>query len=112
MDVSKELQDKVLEIIEIAKTTAKVRKGTNETTKAVERGIAKIVVVAKDVNPKEVIMHIEPLCKEKEVPCINVDKREDLGTAAGLARPSSSVAVVNEGEAKDQLKQVLNELKK
>ena len=112
MNVSKELQDKVFEVIEIAKTTGKVKKGTNEATKAIERGIAKLVVVAKDVNPPEVTMHIEPLCKEKDIPCVNVDKKEELGTAAGLQRPTSSVAIINEGEAKNQLKEVLSQLKK
>ena len=112
MNVSKELQDKIFEVIEIAKTTGKVKKGTNEATKVIERGIAKLVVVASDVNPPEVTMHIEPLCREKGIPCVHVDKKEELGSAAGLQRPTSSVAVVSEGEAKDQLKEVLEKLKK
>jgi|SRR3989338_5212557 len=112
MDISKELQDRVFEVIEIAKTTGKIKKGTNEATKAIERGIAKLVVVAKDVNPPEVTMHLEPLCKEKEIPCVNVDKRDELGTAAGLQRPASCIAVISEGEAKDQLKEVLSKINK
>ncbi len=111
MDVPKELQEKVFEIIEIAKTTGKLKKGTNEATKIIERGLAKLVVVAKDVNPPEVIMHFEPLCKEKEVKCVHVDSKEELGTAAGIQRPTSAVAVVQEGEAKEQLKEVLEKLK-
>ena len=38
IEVPKESVDKVYEIIETAKTTGKVMKGTNETTKAIEKG--------------------------------------------------------------------------
>jgi len=53
IEVPKELVDKIYEVIETAKTTGKVIKGTNETTKAIERGKAKLVVIAKDVSPPE-----------------------------------------------------------
>ena len=60
---------KVLDIVEIARTSGKIRKGANEATKAIEKGDAKLVVYAGDVNPKEVIMHLPLLCKEKNIPC-------------------------------------------
>ena len=91
---------KVLEIIEIARTSGKISKGANEVTKAVEKGQAKLVVYAADVNPKEIIMHLPLLCKEKNIPCFSVAKKEDLGAAAGLALSTAAVAIVKEGEAK------------
>ncbi|PIN73693.1 50S ribosomal protein L7ae [Candidatus Woesearchaeota archaeon CG10_big_fil_rev_8_21_14_0_10_45_16] len=91
---------KVLEAVEIARTTGKIRKGSNETTKAIEKGTAKLVVYAADVNPKEVVMHLPLLCKEKNIPCAEVSKKEDLGAAAGLAVATAAVAVVKEGDAK------------
>ena len=94
---------KVLEIVEIARTTGKISKGANEATKAIEKGNAKLVVYAGDVNPKEIVMHLPLLCKEKNVKCIEVSKKEDLGAAAGLAVGTTAVAVVNEGEAKAAL---------
>lgn len=96
-------QAKVLEIVEIARTTGKIRKGANETTKAIEKGEAKLVVYAADVSPKEIIMHLPLLCKEKNILCVEVSKKEDLGAAAGLAIGTAAVAVVNEGEAKAAL---------
>ncbi len=96
-------QAKVLEIVEIARTTGKIRKGANETTKAIEKGEAKLVVYAGDVSPKEIIMHLPLLCKEKNIPCVEVSRKEDLGAAAGLAVGTAAVAVVNEGEAKGSL---------
>lgn len=111
MEASKELQEKALEVVEAAKATGKIRKGVNEATKAIERGIAKLVLVAKDVNPAEVVMHLAPLCKEKNIPLIEVPSREELGTAAGLAVPTAAVAVIDEGEGKKALKDIILKFK-
>jgi|TARA_Y100000310_G_scaffold91953_1_gene89486 large subunit ribosomal protein L7Ae len=92
--------DQVFEAIEVAKATGKLKKGTNEVTKVIERGQAKLVAHAKDVEPKEITMHLPLLCKEKGVLCYEVDSKEELGTAAGVARGTSAVAITEEGEAK------------
>jgi len=110
-EVPKELIEKVFEAVEIAKKTGKIKKGTNETTKAVERGTAKLVIVAKDVNPKEIIMHLPALCEEKEIPFVPVKSREELGTAAGLAIPTSAVTIVQEGDAKALIDEIASKLK-
>ncbi|MBS3140169.1 ribosomal L7Ae/L30e/S12e/Gadd45 family protein [Candidatus Woesearchaeota archaeon] len=99
-------QAKILEIVEVARTTGKIRKGANETTKAIEKGEAKLVVYAADVSPREIIMHLPLLCKDKNVLCVEVSKKEDLGAAAGLAVGTAAVAVVNEGEAKAALQRI------
>ncbi len=87
------------EIVEKARKTGKVDKGANETTKAIERGVAKFVVYAADVDPKEIVQHIPVLCKEKGIPCVEVDSKQKLGVAAGIAVACSSVAIVEPGEA-------------
>ena len=91
-------QEKAYESIELAKKTGKIKKGTNEVTKAVERGVAKLVAVAKDISPQEIIMHLKPLCEEKSIPFVEVDSKEELGAAAGLQVSTSAVAVVQEGK--------------
>ena len=98
--------DKALEAIELAKKTGKIKKGTNEVTKAVERGTAKLVVTAKDVNPPEIIMHLPALCEEKKIPLVEIEKKEDLGDAAGLGVGTSAVAIVQEGDSKNLIKQL------
>ncbi|MFH1455997.1 MAG: ribosomal L7Ae/L30e/S12e/Gadd45 family protein [archaeon] len=108
--MDEKIQEKAYEAIEIAKKSGKLRKGTNEVTKAVEKGLAKLVVYAKDVNPAEITMHMKPLCKEKGVPCIEVPSREELGAAAGIKLSTSAVAIVQEGEAKKLIKE-LSEIK-
>lgn len=98
--------DKAYEAVEVARNTGKIKKGTNEATKTIERGIAKLVVIAKDVNPQEVVMHLPVLCEEKEVPFVIVPSKEDLGAAAGLQVGTSAVAIVQEGDSKDLIKEI------
>src|SRR3989344_1348866 len=110
-EVSKELQEKAYEAVEIARKTGKLKKGVNEVTKIVERGQAKLVLIAKDVNPPEIVMHLPVLCEEKEIPCIYVSSREELGNAAGLNIPTASVAIVNEGDATNLIRELKEALK-
>ncbi len=103
---SKELSEKALEAVEIARNTGKIKKGANEVTKVIERGIAKLVLIAENTNPPEIVMHLEPLAKEKNIPFVKIGTREELGTAAGLSVATTAVAIVNEGEAKEAIKSV------
>ena len=98
--------DKTYEAIEIAKKTGKIKKGANEVTKVVEKSLAKLVVIAQDTSPKEVILHLKPLCKEKEIPYKEVPSKEELGTAAGLRVSTAAVAITKEGDSKDIIKQI------
>lgn len=93
-------------IIETARKTGKIDKGTNEVTKAIELGVAKLVVYAKDVEPKEIIAHLVGLCKEKNIPCMEVDSKQKLGIAAGIGVSASSVAVITPGEANSEIAQL------
>ena len=89
----------IYQIIEKAKKTGKVEKGTNEVTKAIERGVAKLVVYAKDVEPKEIVQHLPILCKEKKIPCQEADSKQKLGISVGIPVSTSSVAVIELGDA-------------
>jgi len=100
-------EDNVLEAIELAKATGKIKKGSNEATKAIEKGTAQLVAYAKDTEPKEVVMHIPLLCKEKDVLCFEVPTKEELGAAAGIEVGTAAVAIVEPGEAK----QIIDKLK-
>ena len=87
------------QIIETARKKGKIEKGTNEVTKAIERGTAKFVAYAADVEPKEIVQHIPVLCKEKSVPCQEVDSKQKLGISVGIPVPASAVVVVEAGDA-------------
>jgi large subunit ribosomal protein L7Ae len=107
----KEVIEKVYQAIEGAKSTGKIRKGINEVTKAIEKGTAKLVAFASDISPPEIVMHLPLLCKEKGIPCAKVGTKEELGASAGLTVPTSAVAVLAEGESKDLIKELADELK-
>ena len=68
----------IYSIIEKARKTGKIEKGTNEVTKAIERGTAKLVVYAADVSPKEIVQHIPLLCRDKKVLWKEVDSNQKL----------------------------------
>lgn len=106
-----DLSEKAFEAVEIAKASGKIKKGTNEVTKALEKGQAKLVVIAKDVTPAEVTMHLPVLAEEKGIPCIEVPTKEELGAAAGLSVPTVSVAVTDEGDGKALLKELSKTVK-
>ncbi len=105
-EVPKELSEKTYDAVEKARDTGKTRKGVNEATKAIERGIAKLIVMAQDVEPEEVMMHLPVLCDEKKVPYSYVPSKSELGKAAGLEVPTSSIAIVEEGEAKKFIEEI------
>ena len=98
-DVPADLEDDAIEALEVARDTGSVKKGTNETTKAIERGNARLVFVAEDVSPEEVVMHIPELAVEKDIPYIFVGTQDDIGHAAGLEVGSAAAAIVDAGEA-------------
>jgi len=98
----------VYTIIEKARTSGKIERGTNEVTKAIERGTAKFVAYAADVEPKEIVQHLPILCKEKNIPCQEADSKQKLGIAAGIPVSASSIAVIETGDAQSEI----NSLKK
>lgn len=95
--------DDVLEMIEIARETGKIRKGVNEATKAVERSVAKAIIIAEDVDPPEILMHLSPLCDEKKIALFKVPSKSELGRAAGLDVSTAAIAILELGDAKRKL---------
>jgi large subunit ribosomal protein L7Ae len=89
----------IYDTIEKASKTGKVDRGVNEVTKAVERGIAKAIVIASDVEPKELTQHLPILCKEKGIPCVEADSKEKLGITSGINRSTAAIAILEAGDA-------------
>jgi len=109
-EVPKELSEKVLQVVEVARATGKIKKGTNETTKSVERGLAKLVIIAEDVDPEEIVMHLPPLCEEKKVPYVYVPSKAELGRAAGIDVAAASVSIIEPGDAKKSLEEIIKKI--
>ncbi|AHG04196.1 50S ribosomal protein L7 [Halobacterium sp. DL1] len=109
-DVPADLQERALEALEVARDTGTVKKGTNETTKAVERGNASLVYVAEDVSPEEIVMHLPELADEKGIGVTFVETQDELGNAAGLEVGSAAAAIVDAGDAEDDVEDIAQKI--
>lgn len=109
-EVPQELSNKAYEVLQIARDSGKIKKGTNETTKAIERGVAKLVVIAEDVEPPEVVAHLPLLCEEKKVPYIFVPNKIQLGSSSGIEVPAASVCITEAGSATDLIHEIDGQL--
>lgn len=95
---------------------SKIRKGMNEVTKSIERGNAKIVIMAGDVSPPEILLHVPLLCEEKKIPYAYLPTKKEVGVVAKINVGSSAISIDNVGSGnenilKDIIKKI-NELKK
>jgi large subunit ribosomal protein L7Ae len=109
-NVPKELADAAYETISMVKDTGKIKRGVNEVTKSVDRGIAKLVVIAEDVDPPEIVAHLPLLCEERKVPYIYVPSKKQLGIASGIEVAASSVAIIDPGEAKGVFEELISKI--
>ena len=105
-DTPADLAERALDALEVARDTGSVKKGTNETTKAVERGNAQLVYVAEDVSPEEIVMHLPEIAEEKGIPVVFVETQDDVGHAAGLEVGSAAAAIVDAGDASDDVEDI------
>ena len=109
-EVPKEIVDAAYEALSIASKTGTVRKGTNEATKAVERSIAKLVIIAEDVDPPEVVAHLPILCDERKIPYVFVPNKENLGKAIGIDVPCAAACIIKEGDASGLIREIITRL--
>ena len=109
-EAPKELVDKALETLEIARDSGRIKKGTNEVTKAIERGNAKLVFIGSDVKPEEIVMHLPMICDEKNIPYIYAPKAE-IGESVGIHVPCASASITEEGKAKEKISEIIEKIK-
>jgi len=111
-ETPKEIAEKAYEAVQIAKDTGRVRKGTNETTKVIEKGEAALIVIAEDVDPEEVVVHIPMLCDERSIPYVYVPSKKDLGKSAGLEVGCAAVGIEKAGNASELINEIILKLKR
>ncbi len=102
----KDVQDLAYDLVEKARDNGKISKGANEVTKQVERGQAKLVVMAEDVSPEEILAHMPVLCEEKKIPYTYVPSKDELGSAAGLLVSTTAIAITNPGKDKSGIENI------
>lgn len=52
-------------------TYARLKKGANEATKTLNRGISEIVILAADTTPLAILLHLPLLCEDKNTPYVS-----------------------------------------
>jgi large subunit ribosomal protein L7Ae len=107
-----DLINPILEAVRVAASSGKVRKGTNEATKAIERGISKLVVIAEDVEPPEVVAHLPIICEEQNAAYAFVPSKQELGKALGIDVTSAAAAIIDAGDANHIVEEVVSSIKK
>lgn len=110
-DVPEDLAEEVYKAVSKAKESGKIKKGTNETTKAVERGNAKLVVIAVDVDPPEIVAHLPLLCDSKKIPFVYVPSKKKLGESVNIEVGAASIAIIEGGEAENDIKKIVEKVK-
>jgi large subunit ribosomal protein L7Ae len=111
-DVPKEVSDAAYEALSIANKTGRVRKGTNETTKAVERSQAKLVLISEDVDPPEIVAHLPLLCEERKIAYVFVPSKEKLGLSVGIDLFAAAASIIEPGEAEELVKEICDRVDK
>ncbi|XP_003378168.1 matrix metallo protein ase-14 [Trichinella spiralis] len=120
-----ELSQKILDLIQQSVNYRQIKKGANEATKTLNRGIAELIVLAADAEPIEIVLHLPLLCEDKvqrsvcvcEIKgsyCCPTSLVDALGRACGVSRPVIACSVTtNEGsQLKSQIQRIKEEVEK
>jgi large subunit ribosomal protein L7Ae len=111
-ETPEDLVSPILEALRVAATSGKVKKGTNEATKAIERGSSKLIVIAEDVEPPEVVAHLPILCEEQGAAFVFVPTKQELGNSLGIEITSAAAAILDAGDAQHIVDQIIATISK
>ena len=111
-EVPENLVNPIYESLRVSAQTGKVKRGTNEATKAIERCISKLIVIAEDVEPPEVVAHLPIICEERGAAYVFVPSKQDLGKALGIDVTSAAAAILDSGDAQHIIDEVITSIEK
>jgi len=106
------LNNQILELANQATQYKQLKKGANEATKTLNRGIAELIILTADTEPIEILLHLPLLCEEKNVPYIFIESKAALGRACNISRPviAASVTTSEHRELQSQLETIKKEI--
>ena len=85
----------ILDLVQQATNYKQIKKGANEATKTLDRGISEFIVMAADTEPLEILLHLPLLCEDKNVPYVFVPSKVALGRACGVSRPVIAASITS-----------------
>ena len=104
-----ELQVTIMDLVQQAANYKQLKKGANEATKTLNRGISEMIIMAADAEPLEILLHLPLLCEDKNVPYVFVPSKIALGRACGVSRAVISCSITTNESS--QLKNDIDKLK-
>jgi len=99
------LTQELLDIVQQASHARQLKKGANEATKTLNRGISEIIILAADTAPLAILLHLPLLCEDKNVPYVYVPSKTSLGRACGVSRAVIAASITT-NEASDLMNQI------
>jgi len=99
------LTQEILDIVQQASHYRQLKKGANEATKTLNRGISEVIILAADTTPLAILLHLPLLCEDKNVPYVYVPSKTALGRACGVSR-SVIAASITTNEASELMNQI------
>lgn len=104
----------ILDIVQQATRLRQLKKGANEATKTLNRGISEFIVMAADAEPIEIVLHLPLLCEDKNVPYVFVPSKIALGRSCGVSRPvvAASVTTNDSSQIKEQVHQLKDKIER
>merc|ERR1719487_2445020 len=85
----------ILDVVQQASNYRQLKKGANESTKTLNRGISELIVMAADTEPIEILLHLPLICEDKNVPYVFIASKQALGRACGVSRPVVSCSILS-----------------
>jgi len=107
----KEKKEEVKEEKEKGGKPLAIKYGMNHVTRLIEKKKAKLVVIAHDVDPIELVVWLPALCRKMEVPYCIVKSRSRLGTFVNLKTAPAIVLTEVKKEHQVQFDQLVAAVK-
>ncbi|GAA5874282.1 hypothetical protein JCM3774_000930 [Rhodotorula dairenensis] len=108
------LTNSILDLVQQASHYKQLKKGANEATKTLNRGICEFIIMTADTEPIEILLHLPLLCEDKNVPYVFVPSKTALGRACGVSRPviAASITTNEARELKGQIDTIKSQIER
>ncbi|KAG7535883.1 hypothetical protein FFLO_03629 [Filobasidium floriforme] len=109
-----QLTNQILDLVQQASHYQQLKKGANEATKTLNRGICEFIIMTADTEPIEILLHLPLLCEDKNVPYVFLPSKTALGRACGVSRAviAASVTTNEARELNSQIQAVKQQIEK
>ncbi|GBB89828.1 hypothetical protein RclHR1_16660005 [Rhizophagus clarus] len=109
-----ELTSQILDLVQQALHYKQLKKGANEATKTLNRGMSEFIVMTADTEPIEILLHLPLLCEDKNVPYVFVPSKTALGRACGVSRAVIAASIISNeaSELKPQIQHIKSQIER